>query len=341
MVYKCAVPYCKTGYNSVKKAEIASEENNSVFKFPKDTKLRNIWIKAIHRKTSDGKDWTAEDVKDHHRVCSLHFFDEDFITESQDQREGRKISRLTQHLMRKKLKPSAVPRIFHNRPTHLSKMPTVTRSSSSTADGRLQSENERISMLNESIIDLDRVSNVSDLIQKVKLEILPSGFVFVQRESSLLFMYTPSIDDFTLAPKLQLCIRVSNSLEISIYKDSIKMQPAMFRHLLCNDTGVGNTEPRITSVVSLLNILAFAKTTIKELGDDENSLACQKNAAVAIEELLNYSMNEIIVQNHSKKFIVEQLRLHNFKTCSSLFPFSYHNRFFVANEWKCTLQTIT
>ena len=276
MVYKCAVPCCKTGYNSC-----SAEEKVSVYKFPKDGEYLNMWIKAIHRKKSDGRDWTAEDVKDHHRVCSLHFVEDDFVSESQDQREGRKNLQPTKHLVRRRLKSTAVPRIFSGQPSYLSIAPSKTRPTSSTVDSCLQLENKRISVLNESVIDLDTVSDLSQLIQKLKSEITPSDNILIQRENNLLFLYVPNIDDIGSAQKIQFFVRLSNDLKISVYKDTVEIKSDIYNHLLSNDNGCD--KPRISSVVSLLNILAFVKTTVDELYKDENSSL--KVAASAIEKL--------------------------------------------------------
>ena len=47
IVLKYAVPCCKIEYNSWN-AETTSEKKIPVYKFSKDAKLGNIWIKAIH-----------------------------------------------------------------------------------------------------------------------------------------------------------------------------------------------------------------------------------------------------------------------------------------------------
>ena len=64
MVFKCCVPYCKSGYasNNIKR---------SMFIFPKDTEIRNIWIRKISRLDFNPKNSS--------RVCELHFNSNDVI----------------------------------------------------------------------------------------------------------------------------------------------------------------------------------------------------------------------------------------------------------------------
>ena len=92
MVYTCCVPGCKTGYKSNK-----TIEKISLFKFPVDESLKQLWIKAIPR-----KNWTLTYT---HRVCAKHFHEEDFFADSIDKNVSRRDARDTERLKRSLLKP--------------------------------------------------------------------------------------------------------------------------------------------------------------------------------------------------------------------------------------------
>ena len=108
MVYTCCVPNCRTGYKSEK-----SNEKIQLFRFPINHKLKQDWIRAIPR-----QNWT---VTFSHRVCAKHFASDNFDTISRDLKTSRKLNRDSEKLKRLRLKPNAIPHIFPNLASYLSK----------------------------------------------------------------------------------------------------------------------------------------------------------------------------------------------------------------------------
>ena len=80
MVNTCCVPGCNSGYKSCKNVE-----KPALYRFPKDSSLRDKWVAAIPR-----KDWT---VCEYHRVCGKDFYKEDFSTVSTDEKVKRRTMR--------------------------------------------------------------------------------------------------------------------------------------------------------------------------------------------------------------------------------------------------------
>nr|CAI5840195.1 unnamed protein product [Callosobruchus analis] len=105
MVNKCCVPNCTGNYRS-------SGRNVHIFKFPKDKDLREKWLRSIHRENFQ--------ISDHSVVCHLHFVETDILhtTSEVDWKTGKT---LTVKLKKPKLKPNAIPSIFPNAPSYLSK----------------------------------------------------------------------------------------------------------------------------------------------------------------------------------------------------------------------------
>lgn len=95
MPSRCCVPSCNSNFDSWLK------DNNPVaaFKFPKNEKLRKLWVHAIPR-----KNWAPTNCS---YVCVLHFNEEDV--------------RVGGSLKRTILAKDAVPRFFKNVPSHLNK----------------------------------------------------------------------------------------------------------------------------------------------------------------------------------------------------------------------------
>lgn len=135
MVFKCCVSNCKVGYDKHK-----TTEKVAIFKFPSDRKFCEKRIKAIPR-----QNWV---VTDSMRVCEKHFHPEDFQDTSADTNTRRR--RDTPKLQRRRLKSTAIPRIFPDLPSYLSSSADVPRPTSSTSSSsRIALENARIQDLKE------------------------------------------------------------------------------------------------------------------------------------------------------------------------------------------------
>ena len=76
MVNKCSAYGCKSGYDSQ-----VTSVGISFHSFPKDTELRDKWIRANPR-----KDFVPSK---HSRLCSLHFVDSDFVLKHKDSNSAR------------------------------------------------------------------------------------------------------------------------------------------------------------------------------------------------------------------------------------------------------------
>ncbi|CAN7946523.1 unnamed protein product [Ixodes pacificus] len=104
MPYKCCVPKCQGNYDEGSKVQ--------VFSFPKDENQRQRWLRAIPRQDYEV---TTGSV-----VCALHFHDSFIVRKSiyRDPRNGKTIETA---LPVPRLDPAAVPSIFKECPSYLSK----------------------------------------------------------------------------------------------------------------------------------------------------------------------------------------------------------------------------
>lgn len=82
---RCAVALCTNSLQATKK----KNQSISYHKFPKDSKLSNLWINACRRKD----DWNYKTST----VCSVHFIENDFEVDLRSQLMNIKT--------RRKLKP--------------------------------------------------------------------------------------------------------------------------------------------------------------------------------------------------------------------------------------------
>nr|CAH7765653.1 unnamed protein product [Callosobruchus chinensis] len=133
MPYKCCVPGCRGNY--------AKGERVHVFSFPTDTELWKRWISTVHRENFL--------PTQNSRVCHLHFEKNNILWESSfyDERTGVTV---TAPLKNPRLKPEAVPYIFPNCPSYLTK----TIWSRKSREEKLQDfDNENLQIALKSSVD--------------------------------------------------------------------------------------------------------------------------------------------------------------------------------------------
>ena len=85
------------------------------------------------------KDWTPSC---HSIVCSCHFNEEDFVTNTRDSNDRRKRKR-EESSVRRYLKRNAIHSIFPGLPSYLSKKKVANRSKPTSSTARLEAENLR------------------------------------------------------------------------------------------------------------------------------------------------------------------------------------------------------
>ena len=116
----CVAPNCDTGLASVERARIGKKP--SLHRFPADVSRKTEWLRAIPQCIT---------LRDSSRLCSLHFTRDCYRSEKTDQREER-----GGELHKDLLKLTAVPSIWPNCPSYLSRWPEERRTSLGTSEAR-------------------------------------------------------------------------------------------------------------------------------------------------------------------------------------------------------------
>ena len=109
----CCVPGCHTDTGQLSTYEDSQGNiiKASVHKFPlKDAFLMRAWLRAISRDNFEPNEKSV--------VCSRHFNESDFVTESTDKKKSRRSKRETLSNKRRRLKSGAVPSIFPHYPSY-------------------------------------------------------------------------------------------------------------------------------------------------------------------------------------------------------------------------------
>ena len=276
MVYACVVPLCKTGSSSARRRA----RKTSVFKFPVDPDRRAAWIRAIRRNNFE--------PNQNSRVCSVHFRQEDFVSERLD----RNSRRHTRRLKKKILEDDAIPSVFPGYPSHLQGKSPMRRSERATSTSRLESENLLLSTMIASFEE----SDVIDSLENLKTFFLScdscSGFVISGERSDekLVFLkLSPSSP-----PKILKSVVVAQDLSFAAYEKSETISSQYFA------SSMSNSE-RVERFSDFQNLLAFV-----------NNYSSQHTPLLeAIEILSSYVENCEFSEDHVKKvmFLCEQLHL--------------------------------
>ena len=122
MVNTCCMPGCKSEYKSVK-ANFANQKIQFV-KFSTDVQLWQKWMRLI---PCDNWNLSA-----HHRVCSKHFIEDDYITTWNNRWTKQRLACVTENLQRFCLEPNVVPHVLPSFPMYFSKSNPTSRSTAST-----------------------------------------------------------------------------------------------------------------------------------------------------------------------------------------------------------------
>jgi len=288
MVNTCCVPGCNSGYKSNK-----AEAKPSLFRFPTDLSLRNKWVAAIPR-----KNWN---VTENHRVCMKHFHADDFQIESSDNKMRRRNKRETSQLRRKRLKSTAVPKIFPGLPEYLSAPPIPERGTTSTASGRIEKENARIEQQNEEFLAADEIQDFSALQKELSQIKLPSGFINKTEEKQIVFYLIEEANNCSDAPKLLASVVIEDNLTISAYVSSVRLPQSTYQHLLHGQY--------IKSISCLSNLLAHCKSLADKSTANSGNFIDLAVCALQNYILVQTNKSETIANIALLNFIIEQLQL--------------------------------
>ena len=121
-------------------------------------------------------------------VCSRHFNEEDFVTNTWDSDDRRKRKREDSSVSRY-LKRNAIPSIFPGLPSYLSKKKVANWSNTTSSTARLKAENLRKQKATDSLMISTQVNSSDELQQKMNFEILPERVNIFEYQDELVYVY--------------------------------------------------------------------------------------------------------------------------------------------------------
>ncbi|KAG1648620.1 hypothetical protein GQR58_029695 [Nymphon striatum] len=231
----------------------------------------------------------------------------------------------------KRLKPDAVPSIFQNVPGYLSTAGTAYRSTSATAEKRIEKENDTLEAAIKNMWNGDGVTTLSALIDKLKTdETVPSGHTLHLESNgetlAILFIKILNgipviIASITLDTQFQVCVRSQDKV-VNVKK---------YIHLL-------TVESRVLQYSEILNLMAFCKSAFIPPVDDPGNFDEKEtimNAVVDLQKCAIATTDDF--KQKSLTFIAEQNLLNHQILClpsiSTLQKVTNKTRRFSTNEY--------
>ena len=125
--------------------------------------LLQQWLKCIARKH-------FKPIK-HFRICSLHFREEDFVSNSVDQHSKSKRKRETLKSVKRRLKEDACPIIFEDLPSYYSYKNTPACSGLAGSSTRPENAVARLEEQNDRFLIADKSANFNGFLTKICKEV--------------------------------------------------------------------------------------------------------------------------------------------------------------------------
>lgn len=152
------------------------------------------------------------------RICSLHFNNDDIVTQSDDYRRSKRANSDAQ-LSKRYLKPTAVPSKFPGLPAYLSVSKETQRpTTSALASARLERENRVLQQAEVDFFTADTVHDVNQLAAKLEEERLPEGVQVLQFKDSLSLV---SFNQSNQGLAVSFSINISQSLHFTLFKENV------------------------------------------------------------------------------------------------------------------------
>ena len=207
------------------------------------------------------------------------------------------------HLLRTRLKPTAIPHIFPNLPLYLSKKTFFRSTTASTSSARQELENARIESCNSNLFDCELFDLFASFRIKITNEILPSGYTAISTSNSMQFHYIACQENFHDTPKLLSSVVVTEDLIVKPFVLSTPLPSSSFCYIIAR-TKLSNTS-------QLLNILALC-VSLSQMDSSINSKVFISTAINCFEMFLSTRLDENNLNQNEQfllQFILEQLQL--------------------------------
>ncbi len=189
-------------------------------------------------------------------MCSLHFRSSDYQKESKDKDDWRREKRSQAGLLRRNLEKWAVPSIFPNLPSYLSRKLPEPRASTSSAESRREKEAEREAEKVKEKLEKDKIATFDELTARIKEIDLPDNVHVIPRADSVLFI---SFKDATNNEPINIryYLEITTTLDYTMAVGSCKIPQRRVNHI--NNGDKVKTFSAVSCILSCLQDMEETK----------------------------------------------------------------------------------
>lgn len=232
MPRKCCVPGCTSNYGD-------KSSYTTVFRFPKDERTRQKWIRSIHRENFQPSKQSV--------VC-IHHFDPQFILQNEIYpKEDGTVNVIP--LKHARLAEGAFPTIFANQPKYMSSEAPVIRKSIET---RNIEKNANKKLVEEKLNQKQQILHFNDLVlnykKKVKRALL-LDLTVVESKSCLCFFKNSNVE--AGCPAITASLRLKQDLSVELYRNTGPMEKNEYLSILA-ESKICDTWPKLAKLAELL-----------------------------------------------------------------------------------------
>ena len=185
-------------------------------------------------------------------MCSLHFKESDFQTESKDTNKWRKESS-DKVLKHKFLQQNSVPSVFPNLPQHFNIAIPEKRSESTSIKARFEKQDQANELANFEFLEADNISSFNDLREKLESD-PPKDTLKLETEDKLTFYVIK--EDEAGQPFVSYSLVIRQDLTFTLWCSKIEVSQTKVAHL-CKDK-------KVNSCSGVHNILTVLKNMSEE-----------------------------------------------------------------------------
>jgi hypothetical protein len=213
MPSKCCVPNCSSNYNS-------TNTYVTVFSFPKDEEMKKRWIKCIHRESFIPTKYSV--------VCIKHFAESSIIRVDKMTRDDGSLLEVARKIP--KLIKNAVPSIFHNQPSYMTK---VSRKKRKHPDERRQKLSDSDETVFQAWSRDDDIVNFDNFLLKFQEKHL---FDFFYKISANVINFFKVDCESNVCPTITLGFKIFRDLKVIFFCNNEIIPSSKFSWILGNDS---------------------------------------------------------------------------------------------------------
>ena len=252
----------------------------TVHKFPRNAERRKTWVAKVPLKNFAATNSSS--------LCSSHFDENAYKIASEDTNASRRDNKENITMIRKTLKKDAIPTIWPNCPSYLSKSSTPLRVTKNSSGSRSNEDTGETSLMCDSLLEESAVPSLDNLRPHLDEKRFPESVTCIDKDNQVMFLSV--VVSGSGRPEVRYSVILYEDLNYRIWVNEVELKSDQMPPEITFD--------KIDCCDQLYTILEYLDTNHGNISLKEESLI-----KVALETL------ELIDSSPKVEFIKEELYL--------------------------------